>query len=247
VIAQPAGPYLQQVGAPVGPLRIAWTASSWQPGAPVDHEVAACVERVADLLAAQGHAVSQDTPQFEYEPFLRAICIGWAFGFHVEVDELAQMIGRSVDETTLEPVTLAYYRFAQGITAADVVWAERTANQLRRSVGQFFERYDLLITPTLMQLPEPLGRYAQARDDLDFYQFFRLCDELCVHMPLFNLTGQPAISLPLGVSAAGLPIGVQLVARFGHEDLLVRLASMFEQALPWRERRPGVHVSTHGN
>jgi amidase len=62
-------------------------------------------------------------------------------------------------------------------------------------------------------------------------------------MPLFNLTGQPAISLPLGVSASGLPIGVQVVARFGREDLLLRLAGVFEQAMPWRARRPGIHVS----
>jgi amidase len=243
VIAQPAGPYLQQVGAPVGPLRIAWTAGSWQPGTPVNGEVAACVERVAGLLAAQGHAVVEDSPVFAYEEFLRAICVGWAFGFDVEVDGLARQLGRPVDDTTLEPVTLAYYRFAQGLQAADLVWAEGQANRLRRSVGQFFAGYDILVTPTLMQLPEPIGRYAQARTDLDFYQFFRLCDELCVHMPLFNLTGQPAISLPLGVSAGGLPIGVQLVARFGREDLLLRLASMFEQATPWRERRPALHAA----
>jgi amidase len=243
VIKQPEHPYLQQIDAPVAPLRIAWTTHSWQPGTRVDPEVMRCVEQVASLLAAQGHAVVEDSPLFEYETFLRAICVGWAFGFDVEIDELAVLMGRRVDHTTLEPVTLAYYEFARSLKPADVVWAERIANQLRRGVGHFFERYDLLITPTLMQLPEPLGRYAQARSDLDFYQFFRLCDELCVHMPLFNLTGQPAISLPLGVSATGLPIGVQLVARFGREDLLLRLANMFEQALPWRERTPAVHVS----
>jgi amidase len=243
VIMQPEYPYLQQIDAPIAPLRIAWTTCSWQPGTLVDPEVMRCVEQVASLLAAQGHAVVEDSPLFEYETFLQAICIGWAFGFDVEINELAVLMGRRVDHTTLEPVTLAYYEFARSLKAADVMWAERTANQLRRGVGQFFERYDILITPTLMQLPEPLGRYAQARSDLDFYQFFRLCDELCVHMPLFNLTGQPAISLPLGVSATGLPIGVHLVARFGREDLLLRLASMFEQTLPWRERTPAVHVS----
>src|SRR6185436_218671 len=123
----------------------------------------------------------------------------------------------------------AYYHFARCLTAADMIWAESTANQLRRSVGQFFESYDMLLTPTLMRLPEPLGIYAQSRDDLDFYSFFRLCDELSVHMPLFNLTGQPAISLPLGLSASGLPIGAQFAARFGREDLLLGLASAFEE------------------
>jgi amidase len=246
VIVQPNRPYHEQLAAPPKPLRIAWTTQSWQPGAPVDPEIVRLVEHVADFCAAQGHAVVEASPQFEYEAFLRAICVGWAFGFDVEIDELAQELGRTVDSNTLEPVTLAYYQFAKGLRATDVFWAEHTANGLRRNVGQFFEHYDLLITPTLMQLPEPLGMYAQARSDLDFYQFFRLCDELCVHMPLFNLTGQPAISLPLGVSASGLPIGVQFAAHFGREDLLLQVAAMFEQAMPWRERRPSVHVADRG-
>jgi amidase len=224
-------------------LRIAWTAQSWQPGASVDPEVARCVEQVAVQCVALGHIIAEASPVFEYESFLRAICISWAFGFDIEVDQLAAAMGRSVGEATLEPVTLAYYRFARSLSAADVVWAEHTANQLRRSVGRFFETYDILLTPTLMRLPEPLGRYAQSRDDLDFYSFFRLCDEMSVHMPLFNLTGQPAISLPLGMSASGLPIGVQFVARFGREDLLLRLASAFEVTMPWQARRPATHVS----
>jgi amidase len=243
VIVQPGQLYLEQVGAPIGQLRIAWTARSWQPGTPVDREVARYVEQVAEQCVMLGHDVTEDSPTFEYEDFLRAVCIAWAFGFDVEVDELAAEAGRAIGAETLEPVTLAYYDFARGLTAADFAWAERTANHLRRGTGQFFEHYDILLTPSLMRLPEPLGKYSQSRADLDFYSFFRLCDEMSVHMPLFNLTGQPAISLPLGMSTSGLPIGVQFVARFGREDLLLRLASVFEQAMPWRERRPKIHVS----
>jgi amidase len=246
VILQPAQPYLHYIGAPPGRLRMAWTTRSWQPGTAVDPEVARCVERAAAQCAALGHSVTEASPMFDYEAFLRAICIGWAFGFDVEVDQLAAAMERSVGDATLEPVTLTYYHFARGLSAADMVWAEHTANQLRRSVGQFFAGYDILITPTLMQLPEPLGKYTQSRDDLDFYNFFRLCDELSVHMPLFNLTGQPAISLPLGMSASGLPIGVQFVAQFGREDLLLGLASAFEEAMPWRARHPAIHVSAAG-
>jgi amidase len=243
IIARQPEPYLRQVGAQVGRLRIAWTTDSWQPGTPVDPEVVECIERVARQCEALGHSLVEDAPSFEYETFLRAICIGWAFGFDVEIDELAAITGRIVGDQTLEPITLAYYQYARGLSAADVVWAERAANQLRRSTGQFFENYDVLLTPTLMKTPEPIGKYSQSRADLDFYDFFRLCDELCVHMPLFNLTGQPAISLPLGVSSAGLPIGAQFAARFGREDVLLGLASAFEEAMPWRARRPGVHVS----
>jgi amidase len=242
IVRQPRS-YLLQMGAEVGPLRIAWTSRSWQPGTPVDPAVVDCIEQVARQCEALGHIVIEDSPSFEYETFLRAICIGWAFGFDVEIDELAATMGRTVGDQTLEPITLAYYQYARCISAADVVWAERAANQLRRSVGQFFEAYDVLLTPTLMRTPEPIGKYSQSRDDLDFYNFFRLCDELSVHLPLFNLTGQPAISLPLGVSSSGLSIGVQFAARFGREDLLLGLASAFEEAMPWRARQPEVHVS----
>jgi amidase len=167
VIVQPAQPYLQQLGDAIAPLRIAWTARSWQPGSDVDPEVAGCVARAAELCASFGHHVVEDQPAFEYEAFLRTVCVSWAFGFDVEIDQLAKQMGRPIGETTLEPVTLAYY----------------------------------------------------------------------------HLTGQPAISLPLGMSAAGLPIGVQFVARFGREDLLLRLARLFEEAVPWRDRRPPLHVA----
>src|SRR5262249_6263069 len=101
MIVQPAQPYLQQIGAPPGQLCIAWTASSWQPGTPVDPEVTRCVEQVAAQCAALGYHVTEDSPAFEYEAFLRAICIGWAFGFDVEVDELAAATGRTVGQETL--------------------------------------------------------------------------------------------------------------------------------------------------
>src|SRR5436305_504827 len=91
------------------------------------------------------------------------------WGGWTEAIARAAAMGRTVGDQTLEPITLAYYQYARGISAADVVWAERAANQLRRSVGRFFEAYDVLLTPTLMRTPEPIGKYSQSRDDLNFY------------------------------------------------------------------------------
>ena len=125
----------------------------------------------------------------------------------------------------------------------DLVWAEGVYNQLRRSVGEFFAGYDLLLTPTFTELPESLGKYSLNASDVDFLGFFRRCDESASHMPLFNLTGQPAISLPLAQSKDRLPIGIQFVAHFGREDQLLRLAGVLEEALPWRDRVAPIHVS----
>jgi amidase len=113
---------------------------------------------------------------------------------------------------------------------------------VRRQVGRFMADYDLVLTPTLTLLPQPIGRYSQNIAGLEFYEFFRRCDEIGSHLPLFNVTGQPAISLPLFQSHSGVPIGIQFAARFGDEATLIRLAAAFEEAMPWRDRKPPVHV-----
>ena len=241
-IVQPGRPYLQEVGAPADRLRIAFTTVPWGPF-PIDPEVAEATRQIAAQCEAMGHAVEEASPRYDYEQFLKAIGIFWGFGYDVAIDELAASVGRTADETTLEAVTLSFYRSAKTLRPADWAWADDVLNQVRRPAGQFFQGYDLLLTPTLIQLPEPIGKYSQSATDVDFLGFFRRCDETGVLLPLFNVTGQPAISLPLCQSESGLPIGMQFVGRFGDEATLIRLAGAFEEAMPWRERVPPVHIS----
>jgi amidase len=115
-------------------------------------------------------------------------------------------------------------------------------NRLRRESGALFEEYDLLLTPTLALPPQPLGKYSQ-NQDMEAIAFFAMCDDIGQFLPLFNITGQPAITLPLCWSEAGWPMGMQFVGRFGEEETLIRVASAFEEAMPWRDRIPPVHVS----
>ena len=115
--------------------------------------------------------------------------------------------------------------------------------QTRFRVGQFFEKYDLFITPSLSLLPQPHGEFSTKRDDMDPYAFWENDFRIFQHMGLFNVTGTPSISLPLGLSASGLPIGVQFAAPFGDEAALIRIAAAFEKAMPWKDRLPPVHVS----
>ena len=243
IITQPSRPYRQEVGAPVGKLRVAWTTKPWQPEASMDSEVVRCVEQVVSELGGAGHELAEATPVFDYEEFLRATCLAWAFGMHAGMDMFAAMVGRQISAETVEPVMLSYYNYSKGITAADTFMAEILLNKFRRSFGRFFETYDLLITPTLTKLPEPIGSYSKMRTDIDYVGFMRLCDETKGFCNAANVTGQPAISLPLGQSRLGLPIGVQFIARFGEEATLIRLASYLEQAMPWRDRIPPVHAS----
>lgn len=242
IIMQPQRPYLQEVGVPTNRLRIAWTRTSWQPGTALHPEITPALEKIVDLLEAMGHELTEVETLYDYEAFVNAIWVGWAWGFDVYLDDLAAALGRRINEETLEPVTLSLYHLAKGLTAAKMARAEETYNAIRRKVGQFFQRYDLLLTPTIAQLGDPIGKYSQNVTDVDFIGFFRRCDQSDMYLPLANLTGQPAISLPLAHSAAGLPIGFQFVARFGREDLLIRLASALEAALPWRQRTPPIHA-----
>jgi amidase len=243
IITQPSRPYAQEVNASTESLRIAWTKDSWQPGISVDSEVVRCLEHVVSECERAGHELVEASPVFEYEEYLRATCTAWAFGMYVGMDMFGGALGRKVSEETVEPVMLSFYNYSKGLTAADMFMTEFVLNKFRRTFGKFFEQYDLLLTPTLIKLPEPLGKYSKMRTDLDYVGFMRLCDETKVFTSAANVTGQPAITLPLGQSQSGLPIGVQFIARFGEESTLIRLASSLEQAMPWSDRIPPVHAS----
>lgn len=242
----PAEPFARQVASAAAdgaePLRIAWTATGWG-GNATDAEVAAATSEVAARLAGMGHELVEATPIFDYDAFVDAACVGWALGFDLLLEMYAAQLGRPLDGSTLEHVTLLLYEKARRLTAHDVTIADTTFNRIRRGVGAFFEDFDVLLTPTLLRPPEPLGRYAQTVAHPDFASFFRLCDEAGAMLPLFNMTGQPAISLPLAWSADGLPLGMQLVARPGEDALLLRLAAVLEEAMPWRDRLPPIHAA----
>jgi amidase len=107
-------------------------------------------------------------------------------------------------------------------------------------VSAFFRSYDVLVTPTAATPPPLLGFLNQNDPSLDPRGWLNKLFALIPFTPLFNMTGQPAISLPLGQSSEGLPIGVQLVARYGDEATLLRLAAQLEEALPWALRRPSL-------
>jgi amidase len=243
IITQPERPFAQEASAPVGHLKIAWTTESWQPGGSVDPEIARCVEKVVAECERAGHELVEISPVFDYEEYFNAVCVAWAFGLHAGLDMFARAMGRTISDDTLEPLMLSFYKYSKGLTGSDMIMTEFSLNKIRRIFGQFFEQYDILLTPTLTRLPETVDTYSKMRAELDYLGYMRRSDATRVHTPPANVTGQPAISLPLGCSQSGLPIGVQFVSRFGHEAALIRLASFLEKQMPWHERIPPVHAS----
>jgi amidase len=242
IIVQPRQTYLKEINAPTGKLRIAFTSESWT-GIEVNPEVADKVNEVARLCEEMGHDVEAAKPQFDLEPYFGALGVMWGSSLCFACDRLAGIMNRPVDGDHLEPVTFSIYESSGNYSAADIISAKIALNTVRRKVGRFFESYDLLLTPTVTQLPAALGTIDLNQDEgLEAWEYGTA--QFNAFTNLGNATGYPAISLPLCQSADGLPIGMQFMARFGEEALLLQVASAFEKALPWADHKPPVHVGT---
>jgi amidase len=237
--APPERSFAQEVGASPGRLRIAMTTQAWS-GAPVDKEYTDTVSTVCHELVALGHDVEESSPHVDWELFIDANIPIWTGSIADGALGLANARGVEIGPDVLEAVTLASVEYGRRLTAVDLLRALRLCNTITRNVGEFFRSYDVLVTPTVATPPPLLRTLNQNDPSLDPRGWLNKLFALIPFTPLFNVTGQPAISLPLGQSSEGLPIGVQLVARYGDEATLLRLAAQLEQALPWAYRHPSI-------
>ena len=241
-IAPPAVPYAKTIQMPPVKLRIALCSRSWS-GYPIDPQVLAATEETGRRLQSLGHEVIEASPDFDYAPYLEAQKVIWAAFTAQSVDELAGLTGRKIDANQLQSTTLAVYGYGKTLSAAQLISALAVYDQVTRRVGEFLAGVDLLVTPTCPTLPEPIGTYNPARPDMTIDTFFADLAPKETFTALFNATGSPALSLPLGQSKQGLPIGIQFIGAFGREDLLLRLAAVLEQEYQWQKRKPPIHVS----
>ena len=232
-----ARPLREEVGADPGRLRIAWSSAN-PIGAPVHHDCVRAARKAAELCADMGHVVEEEAPAVDgdllYDSFLAVWMAGHAWG----IDGMVRATGRDPGPDSFEPLTWELHRIGREIRAADYLLAVTALQRIARAVAGFFARCDVWLSPTLAEPPVPLGTFD--RQSADAMAAFRRASEFTPYTPLFNATGQPAISLPLHWNDAGLPIGVQLVARFGDEATLVRLAAALEEARPWGHLTPPI-------
>jgi len=235
-------PFADEVSANPGRLRIGVMKRSPKGGAPLHADCVVAVEDVARLLASLGHTVEESYPtaldEHEYiEQFSNLVAC------HVveTLDMLGQMIGRKVAHNDVELWTWAFAERGRGISAAQYLATVQWLQVWTRRVARWWaDGFDLLLTPTLAAPPPPLGTLVVSPDNPN--RGWERLLALMQFTPPYNVTGQPAISLPLYWDAAGLPIGTQLVAALGGEDLLIRVAAQLEQARPWKDRHPLVHA-----
>jgi amidase len=224
----PVRPYVQELAAAPGSLRVALSTTAWS-GAPVDAEVAAETVRAAKVLEQLGMVVTEASPQVDWDDvFLSTRAETLA------VAEPWLNAPRQPRPDQLEAVSRAVLARAATMPATDMLASLAAQNRVSRAVGAFFTDHDLLVTPTIGQLPAPHGTFDYNDPDHTIESWLRSIFDYGPFTLVFNASGQPAISLPLGWSASGLPIGVQLVAAYGREDVLLRVAAKLEEAMPFR-------------
>lgn len=256
---RPELPFLQGSRQPVKPLRIAFTAGPLLGKGTVHPDCIKGLEETAALLSSLGHRVEEAAPQYDREALFHAYMVMVATHMAADIHELEQELGRKASWEDLEPPTWFMRRLGESLSATDQATARNHMHAESRKIAQLFEHYDVLLTPTLARPPVRIGEIKLKPVEVAGIRFLSsvpmgslsraalgsslqsMADDSLAATPntqLFNQTGQPALSLPLCWNDEGLPIGMQLVGRFGDETTLLRLATQLEAARPWANRLP---------
>ncbi len=213
------------------------------------------VAEAAQLLNSLGHHVEEVEPPFRREDLTEIFVVMTLGEANAELRRMADKLGRAVTPADVEETTYAMYLLGNAYTAGEYAYYRARWNDVARRMGRFHEQYDLLLTPTLAMEPFPIGSLqptAAERQVLRLVNRTKLQRVLrpfaaplaerifrfIPYTPFANMTGQPAISVPLHWTADGLPIGVMFTAALYREDVLLRLAAQLEEAKPWFERVP---------
>jgi len=239
-LSDPPRPFIDEVGAPTGTMRVGWTCETGD-GSVVDPEIAAAVSAAATLIESLGHHVSEATNLPSTDEALVGemtthFLTAWPVWVTQSVDQMAVWTGTAPTIDTLEAHTFALSELGRTIGGAAYASALDGLRLLSRRMVSWWDHNDVLVTPTVGQLAPILGQFGPTDDD-PLAGVFNATPIVSFTIA-FNITGQPAISLPLAMSSGGVPIGVQLVAAPGREDVLLRLAAQLESANPWADRRP---------
>lgn len=222
--------YLAEISVPPKRLKIAatWTAPK---AYAVDPEVAATVQAAAAFLADLGHTVEERRPAYDHEAIELGHSLVVAGNMAADIVECTAFLGRAPKPDDLEPETWDFVRLGQGLTAEAYERARRSLHRQSRLIGGFFETCDVHLSPVV---PVPPPRHGETTLE-------RIAHFIAFTFP-WNVTGQPACSVPFGWTASGLPIGVQLVGRLGDEVTLLKLAAEIEAARPWADRKPSISL-----
>ncbi|MBI1239453.1 MAG: amidase [Alphaproteobacteria bacterium] len=230
-----ARPYLEEVSTKPARLRIGVDRTP-PSGTPLHPDVAATLERTVDTLRALGHDVREAPLQIDWRTYYREQGLQGAANFAAEIMRQAEVLGRPPAHDDFEPLTRAAWEAGQRITAERAFHGLHTLEIMSHQIIAHWDTIDVLLSPTMITPPPPVGHIDPVR--LDPKEVNKRQAKIFGFTPPFNFTGQPSMSLPLGQSSDGLPIGMMVTGRLGDEATLFQLAGQLETAMPWRDRRP---------
>jgi len=232
-------PLVQEVGADPGRLRIGVLDHPGAEGYLDDPQCRTAVASAASLLESLGHHIDQSAPAAMFErEIARHFNAIIAADTEATFQAFERLLGRPIGEEEIEPRNAAYRHSGRKLGAVAYLQSRAWIGMWARRMADWWNDHDLLLTPTLGAPPPELGWFTAAGPKQEGPRIASFIP----YTAQFNMTGQPAISLPLHWTPSGLPVGVQLAAAYGREDILIRVASQLEQAAPWSERRPPVHA-----
>jgi amidase len=232
-------PLREEVGTDPGRLRIGVLDRPRGDGYLDDPQCRAAVASTARLLEKLGHHVEESAPEAMFEEeFTRHFVTIIAADTEATFRAFEMLLGRQIGEDEIEPRNVGYRRAGAALDAVSYLESRAWIGTWSRRMAHWWSSHDLLLTPTLGAPPPELGWFTAQGPEGEG----RRVVSFIPYTAQFNMTGQPAVSVPMHWTPDGLPVGVQLVASYGREDLLVQIASQLEQAEPWHERRPQVHA-----
>jgi amidase len=224
------GSLTAELGRDPGPLGVGVCVKAFN-DAEVDDGCRRAAMDAAELLAGLGHHVTEDAPPELFEPELMAAARSLlAANAAADLDACSARLGRPLGEEDVEPLTWRMVQDGRALSGAQVLALLDRQHEIARRVARWWDGHDLLLTPSTAEPAPPLGAYKAGYAPGRASAFTRV----------FNATGQPALSLPLGWPDDGLPRGVQLVAAHGREDVLIRVGAQLQEAAPWVDRHPRV-------
>jgi amidase len=238
----PARPYTDELGADPGRLRVKLITQNATGDSEIHPDCVEAAHAAARLLESLGHTVEEAPwPSHIGNPEVVGLFLNlWAGNTAYILRAWGGKLGRALTADDVEPLTWTLAEIGRRVDAATYIQSQHAMLDLGRAFQEWFASgFDLLLTPTLGEPPVPLGTFDGG--DEPILGFIRAA-QFVPYTPLANISGDPAISLPLHWNTDGLPIGVQIQAPFGREDVLVRVAAQLERAQPWADRRPTVHA-----
>ncbi len=243
IIKEPERPYIDECNAKPNKLRIGWTGKAIN-DADVHPHVIEGLHKTVSLMETLGHEVVEERFDIDWHFYFEQLIVIWTSYVAWGIEGLANKVSQSPSLENLERVTWEIYKHGRSLSAFDLQEALANFNLISRQTGVMFDRFDVLLTPTIAQPPLKLGILDQNAVGVDAREWSRQVFDWIPFTPLFNTTGQPAISLPLYWSPDGLPIGMQFAGKLNDEAMLIRLAAQVEEAAPWKDKKPEVWYKT---